>query len=68
MMSQELRIGLSEEDSVLLQHPVPEPQSPESTKDADHPSPVSVLDVPFTEDVSSGSEYFERVSADLNGN
>ncbi|PSR98241.1 Protein LONGIFOLIA like [Actinidia chinensis var. chinensis] len=64
--AQEPQIGLSEEDSVLLQHPVPEPQSPESTKDADHPSPVSVLDVPFTEDVSSGSECFERVSADLN--
>ncbi|GFZ11051.1 hypothetical protein Acr_22g0004490 [Actinidia rufa] len=61
----EPQIGLSEEDSVLLQHPVPEPQSPESTKDADHPSPVSVLDVPFTEDISSGSECFERVSADL---
>ncbi|KAF7143326.1 hypothetical protein RHSIM_Rhsim05G0186600 [Rhododendron simsii] len=59
------QIGPFAEDSVPLQCPLPEPQSPESSKDADHPSPVSVLEAPFTEDISSGSECFERVSADL---
>uniref|UniRef100_A0A5B7AX11 DUF4378 domain-containing protein n=1 Tax=Davidia involucrata TaxID=16924 RepID=A0A5B7AX11_DAVIN len=63
--AQEPSIGSSEEGPVPLQCPIPEPQSPESSKEADHPSPVSVLEVPFTEDVSSGSECFERVSADL---
>ncbi|KAK4419121.1 hypothetical protein Salat_2324900 [Sesamum alatum] len=41
-----------------------EPDSSESSKEADHPSPISVLEVPFTEDTSS-SESFERVSAEL---
>ncbi|KAL6574775.1 hypothetical protein OROMI_012060 [Orobanche minor] len=36
----------------------------ESSREADHPSPISVLQVPFTEDTSS-SESFERVSAEL---
>ncbi|XP_020553381.1 uncharacterized protein LOC105174401 isoform X1 [Sesamum indicum] len=42
----------------------PEPDSSESSKEADHPSPISVLEMPFTEDTSS-SESFERVSAEL---
>ncbi|KAL6998291.1 hypothetical protein U1Q18_008417 [Sarracenia purpurea var. burkii] len=60
------QIGASEEQSVLLQCPVPDqvPPSPESSKE-DHPSPVSVLEVHFTEDVSSGSGCFKIVSADL---
>ncbi|CAN4116892.1 unnamed protein product [Withania somnifera] len=53
--------------SVVLEHPTPEPDTSVSSKEADHPSPLSVLEVPFTEDVSSGSECFERVSAELNG-
>ncbi|CAL5389624.1 unnamed protein product [Camellia sinensis] len=64
------QIGPSEEESVQLQCPVPEPQSPASSKEADHPSPVSVLEAPFVEDVnviSPGSECFERVNADLHG-
>ncbi|KAL6507963.1 hypothetical protein OROGR_024158 [Orobanche gracilis] len=36
----------------------------ESSREAGHPSPISVLQVPFTEDTSS-SESFERVSAEL---
>ncbi|KAL8129761.1 hypothetical protein V2J09_018916 [Rumex salicifolius] len=44
-----------------------QPVSPSSSKEADQPSPVSVLEAPFCEDPSSGSECFERVSADLHG-
>ncbi|KAL6987529.1 hypothetical protein U1Q18_013274 [Sarracenia purpurea var. burkii] len=65
MLSEDSKIGPSEEGSVPLQCPGPEPQSPASSKEADHLSPVSVLEIPFTEDISSGSECFERVSADL---
>ncbi|KAL6501439.1 hypothetical protein OROGR_026572 [Orobanche gracilis] len=36
----------------------------ESSREVNHPSPMSVLQVPFTEDTSS-SESFERVSAEL---
>ncbi|CAI9783228.1 unnamed protein product [Fraxinus pennsylvanica] len=39
--------------------------SSENSLLADDPSPVSVLQVPFTEDVSSVSECFERVNAEL---
>lgn len=46
---------------------VPEPQSHESLKEGDQPSPVSVLEASFDDDVSSGSECFESVSADLHG-
>ena len=38
-----------------------------SSKESEQPSPVSVLEAPFVEDLSSGSECFERVSADLHG-
>lgn len=47
---------------------VPEPQSRESSKEGDQPSPVSVLEASFDDDASSGSECFESVSADLQGN
>lgn len=50
-----------------MEYPVPEPELSVSSKEADHPSPLSVLEVPFTEDASSGSECFERVSAGLDG-
>jgi len=47
---------------------VPEPPQPrESSKEGDQPSPVSVLEASFDDDVSSGSECFESVSADLRG-
>ncbi|XP_057535209.1 uncharacterized protein LOC130813395 isoform X2 [Amaranthus tricolor] len=38
-----------------------------SSKESEQPSPASVLEAPFVEDLSSGSECFERVSADLHG-
>ncbi|KAF8091783.1 hypothetical protein N665_0436s0045 [Sinapis alba] len=40
---------------------------PESSKEGDQPSPVSVLEASFDDDVSSSSECFESVSADLKG-
>ncbi|KAL0724937.1 hypothetical protein Bca4012_039536 [Brassica carinata] len=46
---------------------VPEPESRESSKEGDQPSPVSVLEASFDDDVSSSSECFESVSADLQG-
>ncbi|GMP82392.1 hypothetical protein CsSME_00036719 [Camellia sinensis var. sinensis] len=69
-MSQVPQIGPSEDETVQLQCPVLEPQSPASSKEADHPSLVSVLEAPFVEDVniiSPGSECFERVNVDLHG-
>ncbi|XP_060201747.1 uncharacterized protein LOC132630188 isoform X2 [Lycium barbarum] len=52
--------------SLASEYPAAEPESSVSSKEADHPSPLSVLEVPFTEDASSGSECFERVGAELN--
>ncbi|KAF8117316.1 hypothetical protein N665_0011s0040 [Sinapis alba] len=46
---------------------VPDQQSRESSKEGDQPSPVSVLETSFDDDVSSSSECFESVSADLQG-
>ncbi|XP_056867412.1 uncharacterized protein LOC108861983 isoform X3 [Raphanus sativus] len=47
---------------------VPEPQPRESSKEGDQPSPVSVLEASYDDDdVSSSSECFESVSADLKG-
>ncbi|KAK8512250.1 hypothetical protein V6N13_097088 [Hibiscus sabdariffa] len=40
-------------------------QSLASSKEAEQPSPVSVIEAPFADDVSSGSECFESISADL---
>ncbi|KAI3412966.1 uncharacterized protein J3R85_016700 [Psidium guajava] len=48
-------------------HLVPESESPASSKEADQPSPVSILEAPFKDDLSSGSECFESLSADLHG-
>ncbi|RVW39813.1 hypothetical protein CK203_074657 [Vitis vinifera] len=64
---QEPSNGSSEGSSVPLLGSVPEPESPSSSKEAEQPSPVSVLETTFPEDLSSGSECFERVSADLQG-
>ncbi|XP_022767476.1 uncharacterized protein LOC111311906 isoform X2 [Durio zibethinus] len=50
-----------------LHCPVPELESRAGSKEADQPSPVSVIEAPFTDDVSSGSECFESISADLHG-
>lgn len=65
-MSQEQHKGPPKQGSPSLQCLGAEPDSSESSKEADHPSPISVLEVPFTEDTSS-SESFERVSAELHG-
>ncbi|CAH8353110.1 unnamed protein product [Eruca vesicaria subsp. sativa] len=46
---------------------VPEPQPRENSKEKDQPSPASVLEASFDDDVSSSSECFESVSADLKG-
>ncbi|MBA0567333.1 hypothetical protein Golob_012076 [Gossypium lobatum] len=45
--------------------PVSEQESRLISKEADQPSPVSIIETPFTEDFSSGSECFESISADL---
>ncbi|KAK6140347.1 hypothetical protein DH2020_025911 [Rehmannia glutinosa] len=60
----ELHKGPPKQGSPSLQSVGAELESSESSKEADHPSPISVLEVPFTEDASS-SESFERVSAEL---
>ncbi|XP_043720420.1 uncharacterized protein LOC122667976 [Telopea speciosissima] len=57
----------TEKGLLSANYSLPEPESPASSKEVDQPSPVSVLEPPFEEDISSGSECFERVSADLNG-
>ncbi|KAF8396725.1 hypothetical protein HHK36_018354 [Tetracentron sinense] len=66
-LPQETSIGHPVEVSIPLHCAVPEPESPASCKEADHRSPVSVLEPPFVEEISSGSECFDRVSADLQG-
>ncbi|KAL8140687.1 hypothetical protein V2J09_006708 [Rumex salicifolius] len=53
-------------DSLQYRDAQPEPPVG-SNKEANHPSPVSVLDTPSVEDLSSSSECFERVSAELHG-
>ncbi|KAL1175730.1 hypothetical protein V6Z11_A04G108600 [Gossypium hirsutum] len=45
--------------------PVSEQESRLISKEADQPSPVSIIETPFTEDFSSGSKCFESISADL---
>ncbi|KHG20894.1 Afadin [Gossypium arboreum] len=37
------------------------------SKEGDQPSPISVIEAPFADDLSSGSECFESISADLHG-
>ncbi|KAL9993503.1 hypothetical protein Hdeb2414_s1027g00974191 [Helianthus debilis subsp. tardiflorus] len=51
--------------TVCTQLSGPEPESSEGSKEFDQNGQTSVLEVPPTEDVSSGSECFERVSSQL---
>ncbi|KAL2934061.1 Ubiquitin carboxyl-terminal hydrolase 19 [Bienertia sinuspersici] len=53
--------------SSCLQCAATHAESLASSKESEQPSPVSVLEAPFVEDPSSGSECFERVSAELLG-
>lgn len=50
-----------------LHQTISEIESLARSKEADQPSPVSILEAPFVDDLSCGSEYFESVSADLHG-
>ncbi|ESR42240.1 hypothetical protein CICLE_v10011022mg [Citrus x clementina] len=63
--SKEPSAGSSKE--VPLHQTISEIESPARSKEADQPSPVSILEAPFVDDLSCGSEYFESVSADLHG-
>ncbi|KAK7345651.1 hypothetical protein VNO77_16259 [Canavalia gladiata] len=65
-MQQDQSPGSSGGSSVLHEPPVPGLES-SCGKDADQPSPVSVLEPSFTDDLSSCSECFESLSADLQG-
>lgn len=65
-MFQEVHNGPPKQVSPSSQCLGAEPDCSESSKEADHPSPISVLEIPFTEEASS-SESFERVSAELHG-
>lgn len=67
LIPEEPSVGQSEDCSVPLHHPPPGLESPVSSKEADQPSPVSVLEAPFTDDLSSCSECFESLSADIHG-
>lgn len=57
----------SEPGSAPEQHPAAKVGSLCNSKEAEQPSPVSILEAPFCDDVSSGSECFESLSADLQG-
>ncbi|GER28641.1 phosphatidylinositolN-acetyglucosaminlytransferase subunit P-related [Striga asiatica] len=61
---QELNKVPSKQASSSTPCPGAEPEPSESSKEANHPSPNSVLEVPFTEDASS-ADNFERVNAEL---
>ncbi|XP_050212634.1 uncharacterized protein LOC126664328 [Mercurialis annua] len=67
LSSQELSNAAHEEGSVPVQHSAAVLESLESSKEAEQPSPVSVLETPFPDDISSSSECFESLSADLQG-
>ncbi|XP_020202367.1 uncharacterized protein LOC109788117 isoform X2 [Cajanus cajan] len=64
-IQQDLSTGSSGGGSVLYEPPAPGLES--CCKDADQPSPVSVLEPSFTDDLSSCSECFGSLSADLQG-
>ncbi|KAF7804532.1 uncharacterized protein G2W53_043643 [Senna tora] len=66
LLQQELSVSSSSGTSVSSRPPVPGLES-SPCKDADQPSPVSVLEPSFTDDLSSCSECFESLSADLQG-
>ncbi|KAL5711110.1 hypothetical protein ACHQM5_021601 [Ranunculus cassubicifolius] len=46
---------------------ITEAESPASSKEAEQPSPVSVLEPPFVDECSPSSNSFEQISADLHG-
>lgn len=60
-------INPSRESPEPVIHSIPESESSASSKEADQPSPISILEAPFKDDLSSGSECFESLSADLHG-
>ncbi|RDX82843.1 hypothetical protein CR513_36321, partial [Mucuna pruriens] len=62
----ELTVGSSSRNSVSFQPPVSGLES-SCCKDVDQPSPVSVLEPSFTDDLSSCSECFESLSVDIQG-
>ncbi|XP_074275106.1 uncharacterized protein LOC141599100 isoform X2 [Silene latifolia] len=66
-VQQEPSSGYYVENPSCLQLSATQPESSASSKESEQPSPVSVLEPPFVEEVSSGSECFERVSAGLHG-
>lgn len=55
----------SDQDSPTLECRGNELDSSESSKEADHFSPMSVLEIPFTEDTAANTDSFERVGAEL---
>ncbi|KAJ1391340.1 DUF3741-associated sequence motif [Sesbania bispinosa] len=63
---QDLSAESSGGSSVFSEPPVPGLES-SCCKDGDQPSPVSVLEPSYTDDLSSCSECFESLSADLQG-
>ncbi|KAJ6778425.1 AFADIN [Salix koriyanagi] len=65
--SQEPSNGPSKKGSIPMHPPLDEVETSASLKEADQPSLVSVLETPFPDDLSPGSECFESLSADLNG-
>uniref|UniRef100_A0A7N0RH90 DUF4378 domain-containing protein n=1 Tax=Kalanchoe fedtschenkoi TaxID=63787 RepID=A0A7N0RH90_KALFE len=50
-----------------LNYPSVGPESPSKSKEAELPSPMSVLGIPFPDDLSSGTECFGSLTADLMG-
>ncbi|XP_014513531.1 uncharacterized protein LOC106771964 isoform X1 [Vigna radiata var. radiata] len=65
-IQQDLSAASPDGSSVIHEPPVPGLE-PSCCKDADQPSPVSILEPAFTDDLSSCSECFESLSADLQG-
>ncbi|XP_076926306.1 uncharacterized protein LOC143589431 isoform X1 [Bidens hawaiensis] len=55
--------SLNSQGTVCTQLSGPEPESSEGSKEFDQHGQTSVLEVPPTEDASSGSDCFERVSS-----
>ncbi|GAB2300512.1 hypothetical protein Dimus_034555 [Dionaea muscipula] len=66
-MTKEPSMKCEIEDSACSQCPASEQELPGTIKEAGQPSPNSILEASFMEDLSSGSECFERVHAELHG-
>ncbi|CAN1805724.1 hypothetical protein LINPERHAP1_LOCUS24373 [Linum perenne] len=56
-----------EKCSTHVNRPEAKPESSASSKETDQPSPVSVLEATFADDLSSTSDCFESLSNDLQG-